>query len=334
MHKLLTLTMSLLGLSISTYLNASELKLPIVFHPEYDIVADGAEQHHSFDTKKYGKIARALRDLFNIKFYEPAKVSDADLRLVHTADYLQSLADSNNVAKIAEFPLLADMPNALLQKRVLDPMRYATAGTVLAAQLALKHGWAINLSGGYHHAKATQGGGFCFFADIPLAIRKLRESRPQLKAFVLDLDAHQGNGHEEILAYDPLSFIFDVYVKDNYPRDIEVQKCIRFNHPVAKNIQDREYLHLLTTHLPKGLDEVRPDIIIYNAGTDIFEKDHLGQMSISENGIIERDMFVFAQALQRNIPIVMVLSGGYTKESAGIIAQSLTRVLLEVVKVS
>ncbi len=105
-------------------------------------------------------------------------------------------------------------------------MRYATGGTIKGAELALDHGFAINLSGVYHHEKSEQGGGFCFYADIPLAIHKLRKRKPNLSVMIVDLDAHQGNGHESICADDPNVYIFDVYNKDVYLRDESAKKHI------------------------------------------------------------------------------------------------------------
>jgi acetoin utilization deacetylase AcuC-like enzyme len=32
--------------------------------------------------------------------------------------------------------------------------------------IALEKGYAINLSGGYHHAGFSRGGGFCIYPDI------------------------------------------------------------------------------------------------------------------------------------------------------------------------
>lgn len=197
----------------------------------------------------------------------------------------------------------------------------------LGAQLALKDGWAINLSGGYHHAKRDSGGGFCVYADIPLAAVKILEQHPDHTIMIVDLDAHQGNGHESCLKDEPRVAIYDIYNKDIYPRDIEARKRINFNHPVYTGIEDDAYLELLSSTLPAALDQVRPNLIIYNAGTDVFEEDQLGLMRISENGIIKRDELVFQYAHERNIPIVMVLSGGYTKKSAGIIGKSVHNIL-------
>jgi len=152
-------------------------KVPIVFHPNYDISFFGIENMHPFDTKKYGKIAAHLQNTCNIlreDFYQPEKVSTADLQLVLTTRYLDSLSYSLTVAQVSEMPILRYVPNFLLQRNMLNSMKLATGGTVLGAQLAMQHGWAVNLSGGYHHAKSDNSEGFCFFADIPLAIKKLR----------------------------------------------------------------------------------------------------------------------------------------------------------------
>ena len=313
--------------------NQSEVltkKVPIVFHANYDISLCGLEKLHPFDTKKYGKIAQYLRAAFNLSlknFYQPTKISDSDLNLVHTAAYLESLQDSAVVAKISEVWPLRYLPNFLLQRNLLDSMRYATAGTVLGAELAMQYGWAINLAGGYHHAKKDNGEGFCFFADIPLAIKKLRVVNPDLKVLIVDLDAHQGNGLESILGTDPQTYIFDMYSQNNYPYDVAVYQYIDFNHPLPDWIANEVYLAILKTNLPSAIEAVKPDLIIYNAGTDPFEKDPLGKMKITAQGIMGRDAFVWTQAFAHKIPILMVLSGGYSAESAQIVGTSVKKII-------
>lgn len=308
----------------------NKAKLPIVFHPNYDIGFFGIEKLHPFDSKKYGKVYAHLRTKYNLdakQFYTPEIVSDEQLTQVHTADYLASLQTSSNVARITENKAVAWMPNSLVQKKLLDPMRYATGGTVLGAQLALEQGWAINLSGGYHHAKSHQGEGFCVYADIPLAAYELWKKDPSLKILVVDLDAHQGNGHESVLRNEERVAIFDVYNNDIYPHDVENQQYIDFNYPVRSGIADKEYLALIREQLPKALASFNPNLIIYNAGTDIFADDPLGRMNISQQGIIERDEIVFQLSKNFQVPILMLLSGGYTKKSAEIITSSIDNLI-------
>jgi histone deacetylase 11 len=308
--------------------------LPIVFSKRYDITLLGLQKLHPFDSEKYGKVYRYLvSKLGRNDFYTPESVSQNDLLTVHTKQYLASLRQSQNVAIIAEMGLLALAPNFILQSRLLTPMRYATGGTILGAQLARQHGWAINLSGGYHHAKAGSGGGFCYFADIPIAAHRLWQQQPDLAIMVIDLDAHQGNGYEAIFKDDPRVRILDVYNHDIYPRDIEARQYIDFDYPVRSYIKDTEYLNLIETEIGQALDQAKPSLVIYNAGSDIFEEDPLGQMGVSKAGVIKRDEIVFGLTLERNIPILMLLSGGYTRKSTALIGESIENLLKKVISI-
>jgi len=311
-------------------------KVPIIFSKHYDITLLGLQKLHPFDTEKYGKVYDYLVKNLGIKksrFYVPEIVSDEDLLSVHTREYLSSLNKSRNIARIAELGVLAFIPNFILQRDVLKPMKYATGGTILGCNLALKYGWAINLSGGYHHAKTDSGGGFCFFADIPIAGYKLLNKNPHLSILIVDLDAHQGNGCECIFKNDPRIHIFDVYNEQIYPQDYEAKKHIEFDYPVKAYIEDKEYISLVERGLSNAIAKSKPDIIIYNAGTDVFTEDFLGCMSISEYGIIKRDEVVFRNARKNKIPILMVLSGGYTQKSAAIIGRSIENILKNVISI-
>jgi histone deacetylase 11 len=243
---------------------------------------------------------------------------------VHTLDYLDSLRQSSVVARIAELPILRRIPNFILQSRFLNPMRWATAGTILAAGLAMQHGWAINLAGGYHHAKSDRSSGFCFFADINLAAQHLFASYSQVrKIMVIDLDAHQGNGFEDIFRNDPQVETFDLYNGEIYPYDLAAARYIRWKFPVKSGTADEEYLNILHGNLGDAITACAPDFIIYNAGTDPYEKDPLGCLGVTSAGLIQRDAYVFKQARSRRIPILMVLSGGYHTDSARIISGSI-----------
>ncbi|MFA6743441.1 MAG: hypothetical protein WCS36_04465, partial [Candidatus Neomarinimicrobiota bacterium] len=142
---------------LSVVNSLSQSKLPIIYSPQYNISLFGIQKLHPFDTKKYKKVYKYIKTNCGIdenRFYCPEKVSESDIRLVHTGSYLESLKKSEVIARIGQMPPLKFVPNRLLQKRVLVPMKYGTGGTILGAELALQYGWAINLSGGYHHAKA------------------------------------------------------------------------------------------------------------------------------------------------------------------------------------
>ena len=315
----------------------TEEKLPIVYSDQYNISFNGLEKLHPFDSKKYGRVFEMLSERIgfsNTDVHEPEAITDDELLEIHQPEYLASLKNSSTVAQIAEVDILGLLPNSLLQSGLLTPMRYATAGTLMGADLALKHGWAINLSGGYHHAKRDSGSGFCFFADIPLAVMKLHKAKPGIKILIIDLDAHQGNGVSDSLQSISDVSILDVYNKQIFPDDKEAQRHVRFRRPVPEYIEDADYLSLVGQVVPDAMDACEADFVIYNAGTDIYQEDPLGAMDISREGIIKRDEIVFSSAIDRDIPVLMLLSGGYTKTSASIIADSIENLITRVKAVS
>ncbi|MCP4129947.1 MAG: histone deacetylase [bacterium] len=310
--------------------------MPLIYTDDYNIRLFGIQKFHPFDTEKYKKVYNCLVEHFGIEedqFIEPSPVTDSDLLKVHTQEYLDSLHEPDTVAKIAELTPLRIFPDFILQSKILNPMRYATGGTILGAELALEKGWAINLSGGYHHAKADSGEGFCFFADIPLAVCELWEKNPELRVLVIDLDAHQGNGIEAIFKDDERVFILDVYNRDVFPQDAAAKEYIDFPVSIGSHLDHKRYLKIIKENVPEAISRSKPDLIIYNAGSDILAGDSLGLLNITASGIIKRDEIVFRNALDRNIPVLMVLSGGYTKQSGLIVGKSIENLLKNILNI-
>lgn len=262
----------------------------------------------------------------------PSRITQKELLKVHKLEYLKSLNESRNIAQILEMPTLRFIPSTSLKSGLLEPMLYGAGGTVLGVKKANEFGWAINLSGGYHHAKSDHGEGFCFFADIPIAIKCLWEERPDSKVLIIDLDAHQGNGVSSILGNDNRITILDIYNSQIYPNDENAERFVSYNVPITSRTDTRTYLGLIDKWLPHAIKEHKPDLIIYNAGTDIFISDALGGLSITEEGIIKRDEKVFKTAVDNNIPILMLLAGGYHRKSDEIIGKSIENLLNTVLK--
>ncbi|XP_054071842.1 histone deacetylase 11 isoform X2 [Rissa tridactyla] len=252
------------------------------------------------------------------------EATDEDLLVVHTRRYLNKLKWSFVVATITEIPPVAFLPNFVVQRKVLKPLRTQTGGTIMAGKLAVDRGWAINVGGGFHHCSSDKGGGFCAYADITLAIKFLFERVQGVsKATIIDLDAHQGNGHERDFMDDHRVYIMDVYNRYIYPGDGFAKRAIKRKVELEWGTEDTEYLQKVHTHVEGALNEVKPDVIVYNAGTDILDGDPLGGLAISPQGIVKRDEVVFKAARSRRIPILMVTSGGYQKRTARIIADSI-----------
>lgn len=303
------------------------VKKPIIFSPAYDIGVKGMEKLHPFDMRKFSKVFNELvsRGLLERgQEMTPAKVTSSDLASVHTADHLKKLDDKKELAQIFEVPLVAKLPVFMTKSLILDPMLHQTGGSVMAGEAALKDGWAINLGGGFHHAASDMGHGFCAIADITLAVKKLRDGHPEIKkVMIIDLDAHQGDGHERDFAGDKDVYIVDMYNKDAFPNDAAGRARANVNEGLPSYTDDVSYLPKLNAALDRAQKEFKPDVIFYVAGSDILEGDPLGAMSVSREGVIKRDEMVFEYALANKIPVAMLFGGGYQPSNAGVIADSI-----------
>lgn len=195
---------------------------PIVYSASYNIKACGLEKCHPFDSCKYGRIFEYLKKKKIVdqstKIHEPSIPSRQFLLEKMKALYLFRLNYSIPICACLEVPLFF-LPAWFLRMNVLNPMMRATQGSVDAACIALQKGWAINLAGGYHHACTSKGGGFCIYPDITFIVHFMRKWHGISRILIIDLDAHQGNGHERDAIGDNDVHIVDAYNPYIYPGD-------------------------------------------------------------------------------------------------------------------
>ncbi|XP_055953614.1 histone deacetylase 11-like isoform X2 [Argiope bruennichi] len=311
---------------MNVYFDINEDQLPIIYSPHYNIRFMGLQKLHPFDSEKWGKVYNLLLGSGVIKkdtSVEPREASDEVLQVVHPASYLNKLKWSAYVARITEIPFLFALPNKLVQQRILRPFRYQTGGTILAGKLAMERGWAVNIGGGFHHCSKQDGGGFCAYADITLCIKFIFMNYPAIeRVLILDLDAHQGNGHERDFMGDEKVYIIDVYNGEIYPHDEHAKGAIKRKVELRHLTEDIDYLEQVLRNLSQAIEEFSPQFMVYNAGTDILKGDPLGCLSVTPKAIIERDEIVFRLARKHKIPVVFLTSGGYQKCTAKVIADS------------
>ncbi|KAK9862275.1 hypothetical protein WJX84_002348 [Apatococcus fuscideae] len=306
-------------------------QLPIVYSKAYNIGFMGIENLHPFDSKKFGKVVSGLERAGILRRGQLVTAVAADepmLRDVHDAEYLHSMRTSpRKMAQVVELPPVACLPNFIVQRYLHHPQCVHVGGTMLAAALALEHGWSINLGGGMHHAHRKGGAGWCAYDDHMLALRRLRRSTDNKisKALYIDLDVHQGNGVERDKLHfdDDALHILDMYNSHLWPGDVYAQAAINTHVPFSTGIADAAYLNQLQDALDTAFRECQPNIVLYNAGTDILDGDPLGRCCISPTGIAERDQMVWMKAISARVPICMVLSGGYASRSAAVVTDSI-----------
>lgn len=316
------------------------MKSRFIYSEKYDFSFWGLNKLHPFDGEKFSKAWKIVslkykEDITSLLEEPMVTISDESLLKVHTGKYLNSLSESKTISKVIEISVAALIPNKILQRKLIEPIKLMCAGTVLAAELALeKKLMAMNFGGGFHHAFSDHGEGFCFYADAALSIIECREKgllKKDEKTLMIDLDAHRGNGFESQLGNDSTVKNFDMYNFQVYPglHEGEIED-FPYMIPLKAGMKDDAYFSILKAELIDFLDENRDaKLIFYNAGNDVLDSDPLGGLSISFEGVIKRDKFVIEELSKREIPTVVMTSGGYTGQSYRLIAE-----LAEIVFVS
>ncbi|MFT7670624.1 MAG: histone deacetylase 11 [Planctomycetota bacterium] len=303
-----------------------------VYTPDYDFAlptlpaGEEASNIKHFDGNRASRAWKLLceRDpLAESALLVPEEISDEDLALVHDADYLMRLRSPEVLAAIYQMPALANLPFEALDSLILRPQRFGAGGTLFAMRAAFERGLAVNLSGGYHHAKRASGHGYCIFSDIAVAAEMARRDHDAQRVMVVDLDAHQGNGVSSIMTGNIGVAIFDMYNKDIYPDDSDARAGLRWDLPISSGCSSASYLELLQAELPRALDDFQPQLVFYNAGTDIVRGDPLGMLQVDSQAVHARDTFVLTQISQRQVPTVVTASGGYSDLSYRLLGELL-----------
>jgi acetoin utilization deacetylase AcuC-like enzyme len=193
---------------------------------------------------------------------------------------------------------------------VVEGFRLMTGGTLVAADAAAAGEATVvaHIGGGFHHAFADHGEGFCLFNDVAVAVRRLRESGIE-RAAIVDLDVHHGNGTAAIFAGDPHVFTFSMHQQHNYPA-IKPPSSLDVGLPDA--VADAAYLELLLASLEQVVAH-RPQIAFYLAGADPYADDQLGGLALTKPGLRERDRLVLRACVERRVPVVVTLAGGYAR---------------------
>jgi acetoin utilization deacetylase AcuC-like enzyme len=281
------------------------MNLPIIYHPDY--VAPIPEGHR-FPMPKFKQLQELLlsdRVATPAQFHTPQTPPKNWIEFVHTPEYVQAYCEGTLDPKAQRRIGLPWSP--ALVKRTCT----AVGGTILTAQLALKHGLACNTAGGTHHAFPSYGSGFCIFNDLAIAARVLQHLKLVKKILILDLDVHQGDGTAFIFQNDSSVFTFSMHCEVNFPG---TKQTSDLDVPLPVGIDDDAYLQTLAKYLPDLLSQVKPDLILYDAGVDPHAGDRLGKLSLTDTGIYRREMQVLTTCVSAGYPVASVIGGGYADD--------------------
>ena len=278
-------------------------QIPILYNDAYDI---NVPIGHRFNGTKFSKLANQLQksDFYQrLDFQQSSPVRYQDVLRTHDVDYVQRVVDrtlSREEVRQINLPI-----NSQLIKRSF----LALNGTHTTALKALDEGVACHAAGGTHHAHYSNGLGFCVFNDLAFTALNLIEHGSAKKVLILDLDVHQGDGTIDICHDKNGIYTCSLHCEQNFPfqkrqgtRDVSLDS----------HLEDTAYLNKLHITLKEISKEFMPDIVLYDAGVDVFFGDKLGNLDLTLEGIFKRDCNVLEHFKSRKVPVATVIGGGYS----------------------
>lgn len=260
---------------------------------------------HVFPTEKYNLIYKTLRTdgiLQDNAVIEPMRPSHDDLQKIVTKEYLDDLLQARMSART--YP--SEMP---VQHNIIEAQILCCGGSFQAAEDALQHRGCYHIGGGFHHAFPDHAEGFCYLNDVVFAAVKMLETWIKRIA-VIDLDLHQGNGTAKFFEKEDRVFTFSMHQERLYPK----KERSTLDIGLDVGIEDNEYLEKLNTALDRIFNEFKPQLVIYLAGADPFVFDQLGNLCLTLEGLKKRDEAVIHRSVHNDIPIAIVLGGGYAED--------------------
>ena len=274
-------------------------EVSLIYHPEYyDYNAgSGVWQMNAYNTV----LLSLNQNEYNIVMPEKATVGDANF--AHTPEY---------VNKVFSKPDTRNNPgwSGNWDEKSQAAVLRSTGGMIKANEEALKNGHAIQLYDAFHHAYPDHGEGFCVLNDV--AIAALKYANAGYKVMIIDTDVHQGQGTAVCTANNKNIYTISLHEEDNYPHKKEKSSI---DWGFGNNITDDQYLIILKECINVGINDFGdPDLVMYIAGTDLYENDKLSHTNITMDGIKERDKYVYSFFGVLGIPVSTSIPQGYAKD--------------------
>ncbi|OPX77715.1 MAG: Histone deacetylase domain protein [Methanosaeta sp. PtaB.Bin039] len=217
----------------------------------------------------------------------PTPASEEDLHLVHTLEYIEAVRREE---PDRAFGLGSD--DTPVFPGIFDASSIMAGGSIDAAKRMIEADCStFNLAGGLHHAFPTLAAGFCVFNDVALAICTLKKRFSRI--LYLDIDAHHGDGVQQIFYEDGDVLTFSIHESGNYlfPGTGFVDEAgsgpglgYSVNVPMPMYAGDADYLMAFEEIVPRLFEWYRPDVVVAELGSDTHYSDPLTSLNVTLNG--------------------------------------------------
>jgi len=296
-----------------------------------------------------------------------AEITRDDLLRVHSPGYVERLFSPGDVEKevIAAYEL--STPNDDVkrwdQSKLVRPLKdFVTqslinaGGTYTCGLTALEShnsgagrtGFAFFLGGGNHHAQRDFGNGFCLINDVVVSLRRLQAEGRIRAAWVVDTDAHKGDGTAALTWGDSSIRTLSIHMERGWPLNApEFDPKAVYDPSVSTDFNPSYTPSDIDIGIPEGheadyvprlaeglsrLEEIlpRPDMALVVGGVDPYEKDELPSadpLRLTKETLFERDMLVYNFLQERHIPTAWTAAGGYGARSWEIYVNFLAHIM-------
>lgn len=299
----------------------------IIYSKKYNIKIGLLRYLHPFDGSKFQAIYNGLKNSDNIHFIEPADVAPMEMIDNFLSSTMrQRIRNKTDIFQALEVPRIPLMSFSFLDRKVLSPMRWGIAGTLLGAQKAIEEKsiyW--NISGGYHHATQENMEGFCIYNDVGICYQQLLLNgllSAEDKILIIDTDAHHGNGNAQTFMENKKVTILDVYNSQAYPHSRSTRKRVDISIPLPPGVDGEMYLRQYSAALEELDDDYSLAFVV--AGSDTLISDKLGGLSLTIDDVAEREKRTLQALHKRAIPSVILGGGGYSQDSATCVIRAIS----------
>jgi acetoin utilization deacetylase AcuC-like enzyme len=222
---------------------------------------------------------------------------------------------------------------------LLDRTLLNAAGTAQCGELALTYGFCYYFSGGMHHAHADHGSGFCLVNDIVIAARKLQAEKGVGKVWIIDTDAHKGDGTAATTAGDDTIVTLSIHMARGWPLDGPPSLADGRHNPAftpsdidipIEAGEESTYLDRLQQGLNRLEQSDPADLALVVSGADPYAGDRLpstANLRLDLEQLMARDQMVYRFLKKNRIPMAFLMAGGYGDTVWQVYAQFLTWVL-------
>ncbi|HEY0685572.1 MAG TPA: histone deacetylase [Steroidobacter sp.] len=301
--------------------------MKVVYSDRFNIDLGLLNYLHPFDGTKFRTVHDGLRSNRQVEFVAPSAAASMEIIDDFLSEIMRlKVRNKVFIYRALEVPSIPFVGFSFLDRKILTPMRWGVAGTILGATSALKEGGLYwNLAGGYHHAAQQSMEGFCIYNDIGICHRQLVKNgllAPDDKILIIDTDAHHGNGNAYTFMENENVTILDVYNASIYPTSGYTRDRVNIPVPLKPGTDGPTYLKRYAEALDRLKDDFRLAFVV--AGTDVLLSDKLGGLCLSIDEVAERERRTVEAIERRSIPAVVLGGGGYSKDSAKSIIRAIS----------